>query len=191
MKRLRRHFINPLTVVHKTGFAYLLNLLRKFSTHSVFNSGLLMLYRDSSPVRLVAFAPPWIAVPQISTSTSGYRAVLYERRFTLSWTRSKVSIDSGPVHTLMKTLKSKYVINNSAWTGMGYIQSVYLLQFCSMVKSTASSMCKNAFISDVVANVRNSTWWGGADALNRRPRGKWSPCYGRMVPYSWIVLRRE
>ena len=37
--------------------------LRKFSKHSVFNAGLWMPYRDSSPVRLVAFALPWVAVP--------------------------------------------------------------------------------------------------------------------------------
>ena len=63
MTRLRLHFINPLTVVQKTGIDYKLNLLRKFSTHSVFNAGLWMPYRDSSPVRLVAFALPWVAVP--------------------------------------------------------------------------------------------------------------------------------
>ena len=38
--------------------------LRKFSTHSVFNSGSRMPYRNSSLVRLVAFEPPWVAVPQ-------------------------------------------------------------------------------------------------------------------------------
>ena len=84
MKRLRRHFINPLTVVHKTGIAYKLNLLRKFSKHSVFNAGLWMPYRDSSPVRLVAFALPWVAVPHFLHPRQDIELYLYERRFFCS-----------------------------------------------------------------------------------------------------------